>query len=895
MEIITTHLEADFDGIASMIAAKKLYPHACLVLPAGAQPRERAYLEHHSLGIQPLSQVDIDTITRIILVDCQQEDRLGDIKKILNKQDLSIHIFDHHPLEDHDSLANRAEHCRLDSVGATVTLLCEELQARSITWSSEEATLFALGLYEETGHFSYPNTTPRDLRVAADLIQTGANVNTITKYLRRTWTPPQLELLQALLESAQILVLGHRRLLLSTLTWMEYVTDLSPVVQQLGQLHGTDAVVVAVAMEGKVQIIGKSRYPDMDMNKLTQRFGGAGHIMAAAASIKDQTLIEVEQQILEELQQQARTWFPIQSLMTSPVKTVQQGTTIKQTERLMTQHGVNALPVLDAKGKFCGLATREDVQKALFHKLSTLPIEQVMQRDLFLATPSTPFEDVKRSMVERNQRVVPILKNQDIIGIFSRTDLLRALHHDQTDMSSPKGLPTPKTEVLSSRLRTRNLRSMLKNKLPIQIVELLQQVGDLADSMNIHAFLVGGFVRDLLLNIPNLDLDIVVEGDGIQFGKRLAKHLGAEWRVHERFGTVTLTLPQTFGIPELHHVDVATARTEYYEFPTALPTVERSSIKKDLYRRDFTINTLAIRLNGTPGELIDYFGAQRDLKDRVVRILHSLSFIEDPTRVFRAIRFEQRFDFRMSKETQHFIQQAEKLELFHRLSSTRLGNELIRLLREPSPTKGIQRVGTLKLSRFIHPELRWKPQSESLCQAIKKILDWQEVETADPHIEQWILYALAWFEPLGPKELLATWKRLGFPRTIVTSVEDFLHKQSGILRTLNRRQLAPSQSYALLAPWPHEIILYLMAKAQHRTTTHRAQERIREYVTTWQHVRSTVTGDDLDLMGLPKGPSYRRILDKLFAAKLDGVVSTSEEELRLAKTLVAKEIKKEKT
>ncbi len=889
MEIITTHLEADFDGIASMVAAQKLYPQAHLVLPAGAQPRERNYLAHHPLGIQTPTSLDLELITRLILVDCQTEDRLGTLGKVLKKQDLSIHIFDHHPPEGQDSLAKRAEHLCVASVGATVTLLCEELQARSLPWTPDQASLFALGLYEETGHFSYPNTTPRDFQVGAALIRSGADVNTITKYLRRTWTPPQLGLFNALLQAAQIITLGRRRVLLSTLAWSEYVTDLAPVVQQLGQLHETDAVVVAVAMDGKVQVIGRSRYPDMDMNTLMKKWGGGGHIMASAASVKHLTLVEVEEDLRAELLAQSKTWLPIHQLMTSPVKTVTQETTIKQTERLMTQLGINALPVLDAKGKFKGLTTREDIQKALFHKLSNLPVSHIMQQDVFVATSSTPFEEVQQHMVERNQRVVPILAQKTVVGIFSRTDLLRALHQASHTPQNIQEMPSSYIKDPAPHPRTRHLSGMIKNKLPPPMNELLQQIEELANRLNVRAYLVGGFVRDLLLDIPNFDLDIVIEGDGIQFGKSLAKQLQAQWKVHERFGTVTLTIPKTFGLPQLHHLDVATARTEYYEYPTALPTVERSSIKKDLYRRDFTINALAIRLNHIPGELLDFFGGQRDLKDQVVRVLHSLSFVEDPTRIFRAIRFEQRFGFHISKETLNFIQQAERTEIFHRLSSTRLGNELIRLLREPTPPKGIQRLKNLGLFRFIHHKLPWTPQNISVCTATKKVLDWYEVESSDRKIDQWILYALAWFEPLGPSELIVTWKRLGFSQTLVTTAGDFLQAQAGILRSLNKPQVAPSQTHRLLAPWPDEIVLFLMAKAQSQPKTQRALHHIRTYVTKGKFVKITLTGDDLDIMGLPKGPAYRKILDQLLAAKLDGLISTTEEEYRLAKTLVAKE------
>ncbi len=893
MEIITTHLEADFDGIASMVAASKLYPKAHLVLPGGAQSRERAYLAHHPLPLTSVANLPISDISRVILVDTDHQDRLGPLEKTIKKQSVSIHIWDHHPLQPTNPLAKRAEFLKLESVGATITLLIETLQEQSLSWSPEEATLFAIALYEETGHFTYLHTTPRDLQVGAKLIKTGANLTVVSDVLQRKWTEPQVALFNALLQATQLLTLGRRRVALTTLAWPEYVADLAPVTQQLGQLYNADAVLTAVAMEGKVQLIGRSRHPDMNMNQIAQAFGGAGHTMAAAASIKGLTLPEVDQRLHELLQEQAKTWLPIRHLMTTPVRTVGKGATIKQTERLMTQYEVNALPVVDPRGQFIGLATREAIQKGLYHKLASQPVEYIMLQDIFLATPATPFEDIQLQMVERNQRIVPIIEDKRVIGIFSRTDLLRALYQGAeqgTPQEQPSEVaPTIATPSSSTPLHTWNVNHLLKNHLPSPLLSLLEKVEQLADRLDISAFLVGGFVRDLLMGIPNFDLDFVVEGDGIQFGQTLAKELSGEWTIHERFGTVSIKLPKSLSLPQIHHLDVATARTEYYEYPTALPTVERSSIKKDLYRRDFTINALAIRINRTSGELLDYFGGRRDLKDKVIRVLHSLSFVEDPTRVFRAIRFEQRFGFRISKETEQFIKQAKTMELFQRLSGSRLGNELTHMLEEPAPLKGIRRLENFRLMPFIHAKLHAKPSVQNMFDSAEKILTWFTIEHLDTSIKRWIIYGLAWFESLGNTELSNTWKRLGFPQGQTKTVGDYLSTQTTLIRTLNRKNLPPSEAFALLSPWPNELLLFLMAKAQLKPTTQRAMKRVREYLTTWQHCSIVLTGHDLADMGLPKGPAYRHILDAIFKAKLDGLVATEKDEYRLAKMLIQQE------
>jgi len=890
MEIITTHLEADFDGIASMVAAHKLYPEAQLVLPGGVQSRERAYLALHPIPLTSITDLPLTDITRVILVDADHQDRLGLLENIIEDESVSIHIWDHHPLEPTNPLAMRAQFLKVEPVGASITLLVEALEEQSQTWSPEEATLFAIALYEETGHFAYLQTTPRDLQVGARLIETGADLTVVTDVIQRKWTEPQVALFNALLQATQLLTLGRRRVALTTLAWPKYVADLAPVTQQLGQLYNADAVLTAVAMEGKVQFIGRSRHPDMNMNKIAQAFGGGGHTMAAAASIKGLTLTEVDQRLHELLQEEAKTWLPIRRLMTTPVRTVEQGTTIKQTERLMTQYEVNALPVVDSQEHFIGLVTREAIQKALFHKLSGQPVEHIMLQDIFLAHSNTSFEEVQQQMVERNQRIVPILDHQTVIGIFSRTDLLRALHQGTQQDATPVTIPTKATPSTSTPLHTWDVTHLLKNRLSAPLLLLLiEKVEQLADQLDVSAFLVGGFVRDLLMDIPNFDLDFMIEGDGIQFGKALAKKLSGEWTIHERFGTVSIKLPKSLNLPQMHHLDVATARTEYYEYPTALPTVERSSIKKDLYRRDFTINALAIRVNRTPGELLDYFGGRRDLKDQVIRVLHSLSFVEDPTRVFRAIRFEQRFRFRISKETEQFIQQAKTMELFQRLSGSRLGNELIHMLEEPNPAKGIRRLEEFRLVPFIHPKLHAKSPVQKTFEAVETILTWFTVENPSTPIKRWLVYGLAWFESLGNIELTKTWKRLGFPQGHIKTAGDYLSAQSTLIRTLNRKILPPSVAYALLTPWPIELLLFLMAKAQLKPTTQRAMERVRQYITTWQYTSIALTGHDLEDMGLPKGPAYSRVLETIFKAKLDDMIATEEDEYRLAKTLIEQE------
>ena len=886
MEVITTHLESDFDGLASMVAAQKLYPNAILAVPGGCQPSVRTFLQSHPIPLTSPKQIQAAQVTRLILVDTQDPDRIGPLRQVLENPNTSIHVFDHHPPDLGETPLIHADFQLVESVGATITLLVEQLLHQKITLTPFEATLFALGLYEETGSFLYPHTTTRDMNIAAVLLEADADLNLVANFIQRDFTAPQIEILNAMIQASTVVYLARRRILLTILSWPRYVEDLAPIIQQIAKIKEVDAIFAAVEMEGKIQFIGRCRQKEIDANQIAAAFGGGGHTMAAAASIKGLTLPEVDFRIRHLLEEQAKSWLQIANLMTSPVKTVSMGTKVQDTERLMTKYQVNALPVVDIRGTFVGLVTRETIQKALFHRFHSTPTDNIMQQDIYTAIPHTPFEDVRIQMIERNQRVVPILKNRRVIGIFSRTDLLRVFHEDMVEHSPEGSTQTFKTNIKEP-LHRRNLKEFIAARLPKNVQLLLKTIGTIADQLDISAYVVGGFVRDLILEIPNTDVDIVIEGDGIRFGKILASKLKASVKVHGKFGTASIIPPANFGLPKDLTIDIATARTEYYEYPTALPTVERSSIKKDLFRRDFTINTLAIRLNGRSGELLDFFGGRQDLKAKTIRVLHSLSFVEDPTRIFRAVRFEQRFGFKISKETMYFIRNAVQLELFHRLSRHRLGTEVMLLLSEPKPGKGLRRLQEIGLLPFIHPHLAWNDQVERHFQSAEKILAWQNLEFPDEPIQTWLVYAIALFDRFELTELQKCWKQLGWPEGHTKTIAAFMKKQNQLLRKLSSKALNPATIYDLLQSCPIETLLFLMAKAQEKPTRNIVLKRIKNFLVNLRQVKAFVTGHDLEMLKLRKGPAYRKILDHILTARLNGQVQTKPEELALAQTLVS--------
>jgi tRNA nucleotidyltransferase (CCA-adding enzyme) len=325
------------------------------------------------------------------------------------------------------------------------------------------------------------------------------------------------------------------------------------------------------------------------------------------------------------------------------------------------------------------------------------------------------------------------MQNTEISGVITRTDLLNIL----VGQTEPKSEISPDPLKGSAHARTRNVIRFMKERLSADLIGRLQQIGEVADGIGCEAFVVGGFVRDLFLYRKNEDLDIVIEGEGISFARKYASLVGARIHTHEKFGTAVIIFPDGFKI------DVASARMEYYKFPAALPVVEMSSIKLDLYRRDFTINTLAIHLNLDKfGTLIDFFAARKDLKEKIIRILHNLSFVEDPTRVFRAIRFEQRFDFTIGKLTAGLISNAVSMDFFRGLSGKRVFTELRLIMEEKNPVTAIIRLNDFNLLKVIHPSITLDKNFISLLTSVNEVLSWHDLLFLDDSYKKWIVFFL---------------------------------------------------------------------------------------------------------------------------------------------------------
>jgi tRNA nucleotidyltransferase (CCA-adding enzyme) len=867
MEIITSHTNADFDALASMVAAKKLYPGAKLVFPGSQEKSMRDFFlesAFYALEVERLKHINVDDITRLIIVDNRNPARLSKLALALSNPGVSVHIYDHHPQAEGDI---KGEKEVVEQVGATTTIMVELLRKKGIPISSLDATIFALGIYEETGSLTFVSTRERDAQAVAYLISQGAQLNIIADFLSRELTTEQIAVLNNLIEAAKSYDINGVTVVISATTIPHFLPDLANLAHKMREMESLDVLFLVVQMGDKTHVIGRCRIPQVNSGVVLEELGGGGHAAAASAVVKDMTYLQTRERLIEILKRHIKPVPMTGDIMTSPVKTISSNNTITDAGEAMTRFSINAMPVLRGEA-YQGIITREIVQKALFHGLGKRKVEEFMTTGGPVARPDMPMSQVERVMIEEHQRFIPVLdEGGALVGAITRTDLLRSLHEKRlADIRVP--------EDVSPRA-IRHVKGLIEERIPPEVRAALQLVGDVADTSGFPVYLVGGIVRDLFLRVPNLDVDIVVEGDGITFAGMLVKQAGGRMKTHQKFGTAVVVLPNGLKI------DIATARLEYYESPAALPTVELSSIKKDLYRRDFTVNTLAVRLNSMRyGELIDFFGGLRDIKEKTIRVLHSLSFVEDPTRVLRAIRFEQRFNFHLNKHTENLIKNAVNMKLFNRLTGERIYTELVLMFSEAEPLKVLKRMKDFDLLKFIHPGLKGTAELERLFTNIGETLTWFRMLYLELKAEKWFVYFLGLFDRMKDSATEEALERLAVPIRIRARMYHARVRSREVLFLFYKEQeLSSSRIYDLLSPLDVESILLMMAKAKKET----ARKHISLYLTRLRNVKVMLTGNDLKKMGIPPGPKYKKILADLLDAKLDGAVKNREEELDFVK------------
>ncbi len=863
MDVITSHLNADFDSLASLIAAKKLYPEASVVFPGSQERKVRDFIEvFHPVEIKRIRDIDMSLVTRLIIVDTKQADRIGPFAELLKNNAVKVHIYDHHPFEQGDI---RGDAEKTDIVGATATIFTEILKGKRLHPTPMEATILALGIYEETGCLLFPSTTERDLNAVSYLLKKGANLNIVSEYIKIDLRREELELLNELLSTSQQLIIRGIRIMLAKASRDSYIGDAALLAHKIMDIEDIEAAIIVISMEGKTIIVARSRVQELDVAALLREFGGGGHPAAAAATVNEDSPNVIAERIAGILPGYVHPGKVAADIMTSPVVTIPWSSSIGEAEDILTKYGVNVLPVIK-DSIYAGLLSRETVEKAIFHGFRKNRVFDFCSTDVLTVDPCKPIRAVETMMIEHNQRFMPVLEGSRIVGAITRTDLLRALYEEFLRRRS-----IGKEETSELHVASRNLASWLKDKFPEDVYTVLKLSGEIAERLQFTAYLVGGSVRDLLMGQANLDIDLVIEGDGIAFARALAATVQAKVRPHQAFATAQVFLKTL-------RLDVATARTEYYESPAALPKVETSSIKKDLYRRDFTINALAIKLNPQEfGRLMDFFGGQRDIKEKTIRVLHNLSFVEDPTRAFRAIRFSERFGFKLSRHTATLMKSALDMNLFDRLTGSRLYEELLLAFNETNPVLTLRKLSDHGLLKVIHHSISFDEGLEYIVASLGETLSWYDLLYLDQKADRGILYLTALLFRLSDTERNEALQRLSVPPKTRDIIRKSIVETAAMLSKLPIKD--PADLFHLLAGHEIEVILFAMAS----TKDARRKKDISHFLVNLRKVKPLLTGNDLKKLGIPQGPAYARILHELRDERLRGTLTTEEDELLYVK------------
>jgi len=872
MDVITTHLNADFDCIGSMVAAKKLYPEALLVFPGAQEKGVRDFFQKEHPGdpeFTRLKDLDFSAITRLIIVDCQHSSRLAKLGELAKSGTVEVHIYDHHPTSsgDIDSTGGVIRPC-----GSTTTILAGMLMQRGIEVDAHQATLMMLGIHEDTGNLTFPSTTAEDYAAAAWLLERGANLNEVADSIGKELTAEQVSLLNDLLISLKTTSLKGVEVSVAHALVDRYIGDIATLAHMIRDMENLQALFLVVGMQDRVFVIARSRIPEVRVGEILQELGGGGHAAAASATVRGLTLIQVLEQLEGVLRKRVDPRRVARDIMSSPVKTLPPDCSIEEARERLVRYNVSAMPVLEGE-TVRGIISRKTVEKALYHNLNRVPVSDYMHSEFMSASPDTPITEIQSHMVGGDARLVPIVAEGSLVGVITRTDLLRyslggeALYDLARD---------------ALQVKSREIEGLMNKTLQRRSIDILHDLGRTGDRLEVPVYAVGGFVRDLLLGQENVDVDVTVDGDGILFAEAFAAEFGCRVKSHQKFGTAVIVFPDGYKI------DVASTRLEYYVSPGALPTVERSSLKMDLYRRDFTVNTLAIGLNGESfGRLIDFFGAYRDLQAKVIRVLHNLSFVEDPTRVFRAIRFEQRLNFKIASHTEDLIKNAVKMEFLEKLGGRRLLSELVQILKEKEPLKGIGRMVSLGLLRFIHPNLELTPYLQATLEEVRYIVTWFDLLYLERPYERWAVYFLTLCEGLSEDQFWGTCTRLAVSEHYKEKLVEMRKMGEELIGNLERklaRQETPENSeiYFMLRGLPVEVLLYHMAKSRNSEV----KRCISLYFTKLHGVRTQIGGEDLKKLAVEPGPLYRELLDAVLSAKLNGQVVSREDEVELVKELL---------
>jgi tRNA nucleotidyltransferase (CCA-adding enzyme) len=840
-----------------MAGLSRLYAGAVPVLPGSLEPNVEEFLRLYEgrfrfvrMPAPTLLKEDIETV---IMADTIVASRLGEYKEVLSLAGIRLVAYDHH--EPNSASLAHIDEGHIRKCGATASLVTAALREQLVPVNPDEATLLALGIYEDTGSLLFPETTAFDVEQAAYLLKAGASLSMVARYVTTYLVPDQQTALENALSSAQVRTVAGAQIAFSIVHAERNVGNLSVIVHRLAQIIKAEALFLLYQTPQALYVLGRSDRL-LNVAELLAPLGGAGRIHAAASILRDGTCAETAQEhIVSEIAGRRAQWRQVvHDIMTPNPATVAQDRAAQDALQVMVNLGFSVLPV-ERDGHVVGVVAKKALEKTSLIRLRQKPVHYFLNTRIPSVPLTATVEELIQAFGTYNTGLLLVMEQDHLLGVVSRSDVLRYLNstaHPQSVVGATGG------RVIA--------RSDLNRLGGSDTAAILATIGQIADAEENRAYLVGGSVRDVLLGRPPNDVDIVTEKDVSGVAAAVAASFGTNVISYGRFMTHKVRIRG-------REYDFAAARLEYYDFPGSLPTVAPATLIKDLLRRDFTVNALAMSLSERDfGTVIDATGGLKDLDARIIRMTYADSFIEDPARILRAVAAQVRLGFLLEDGTQDKAREALELGLLNVRRNRRAQDEFKELLSGDRVVLSIAALCSLGCGLIGLPLV---PPRAAKLRLLSGLGNARTSVMRGPGAPSWVAPLLVWLGDIPSAELQEVLKDFGLSDRLAGAFRSWQRRERDVHRLLDQGSCKVSTIAAKLKALPSPVLSILEARLPGSETA--GSRDLLLTVLARMDRPPLVSGEDVVTLGIPEGRQVGLLLDQVRRLQLDGIICSRDE------------------
>ncbi len=853
MQLIIADGSADYQVMAQMVAIKKLLPGALILLPEVQTVLLRKFLKDKNIPDIIRKEQDIkEDIEELIVIPTAASKGNNSENRFLQASKIS---------SGHDILAVMAEEGSTFAYSGTCSCLPALIKAHGLEISPDEALLFVLAIYEQTVYLTQ-NADSVVLKALSLLITCGFNPEEIPYYLNPGLAEKRKIILEELLHGGLWKRIYGFHVFIAEVALYNELKDVARIAKEM-LLNNNQLIITAMPLkEGYLLSCFVTETSGIDLLSLFDEYGAAGSMTEVSCFYRKQEG-DIKKNITDYLYRKMPLAATVAGIMSTPVKGFAPTTVVQDAYNMLDLNGYAAFPLLE--GEFVrGIITAADIRKAFRHGFKESPVSD------FITVVESLTEECSLAKaltlhIKHGSGLIPIVDYENKIkGVVTRTDLLRGLYKEryQAAFNAETFLPGGYD----------NINKLLKDRLSVYTLGLLQVIGQAADKHGVLVYVVGGFVRDIFLDLPNRDIDLAVEGDALIFAGKVKEILGGKLELNEEYGTAKLTAKN-------FKLDFVSARQEYYSLPAAKPSLVKTNIKKDLFRRDFTVNTMAFKINTSSfAQFSDYYNGLDDLKHKRIKVLYSLSFVEDPLRIIRALRYSSRLDFKLEENTLKLLRSAVRSKVLEKVTREKLTKELVLLFQEKGAVKILKRLFDEGILQQIFPKVTLTEENYRLSREIEETIRWRG-KSEKGKINIFLLFICAiLYNSTDISVVMPRLRRLNITRKETEEIVFILENAGSIGKLLENDKLSPEEVYSTFSPLSEEMRYFILAAAK--------DDIIWEHYYHYRRlkkIKAALNGRTLKELGYKPGPFYKRVLERIKIEKIKGNLKNLEDELKFIK------------